>query len=346
MVKLTQYAAKGGCACKIGPHILAKVLQDLPAPAKDSRVLVNMEGSDDAGVFKLSDDLAIVQTLDFFTPPVDDPRTFGRVAAANSLSDIYAMGGSPITAMNIVAFPVPLVEQGVLTEVLSGAGEVLEEAGVSLVGGHSVEDDVPKFGLSVTGVINPQRIWQNKGARVGDVLILTKPLGTGIMSTALKGDLFPEGTAQAMNSMTRVNKVACEVAQTYSVHACTDITGFSLLGHGKEMAVSSNVSIVIHAHSLPLFAHVWEAAQMGLVPAATYGNKKAIKEVAFDAALKDIDTWHDICFDPQTSGGLLFCVPATEGEQLVKALQRNGVEQACMVGEVVEKQEDSIYVTT
>lgn len=342
MIKLTAYAAKGGCACKIGPHILAKVLSDLPVRNKDPRVLVNMSGSDDAGIFQVSPDMALVQTLDFFTPVVDDPYSFGRIAAANSLSDVYAMGGTPITAMNIVAFPVPLVEAGVLSEVLCGAGDVLDEAGVSLVGGHSVEDEVPKFGLSVTGVINPQKIWENKGAQPGDVLILTKPLGTGILSTALKGGLFEEATQAAVDSMMLLNKTACEIAKGYAVHACTDVTGFSLLGHAREMAVAGNCSILIESGALPLLPQVKEAAQMGLVPAATYGNKKAINGVSVNTELEDF--WSDICFDPQTSGGLLLAMPEEDGRKYILEAHSKGLAFAACVGKVLENGGYDVYV--
>lgn len=342
MIKLTEYAAKGGCACKIGPHILAKVLADLPVREEDPRVLVNMSGADDAGIFQLTPDMALVQTVDFFTPIVDDPYSFGRIAAANSLSDVYAMGGKPVTAMNIVAFPVPLVESGVLSEVLRGASDVLQEAEVSLVGGHSVEDDVPKFGLSVTGLIHPQHIWQNKGAQLGDVLILTKPLGTGIMSTALKGGLFEEGTQAAMESMMRLNKNACDLARNYSIHACTDVTGFSLMGHTQEMAKASLCSICIEAENLPLLPGVKEAAQMGLVPAATYGNKKAITNVIIDEKLEDF--WEDICFDPQTSGGLLLAMPEADGIRYLEAAHAEGLPQAARVGYVLEKGGYDVYV--
>lgn len=341
LVKLTTYAAKGGCACKLGPHILQNVLKDVPFPTNEA-VLVNMQGADDAGVYQISDDLGLVQTVDFFTPIVDDPYLFGQIAAANSLSDVYAMGGTPLTAMNLVGFPVPLVEQGALTAVLQGAMSVLKEANVVVVGGHSIENDTPIFGLSVTGRVNPQQIWRNQGAQVGDVLILTKPLGTGIMSTALKGDLFQAGTEEAIESMRTLNKLACETAQNFTIHACTDITGFSLLGHGSEMAMSSDVSLSIQTEALPLFSGVTEAAEMGLVPAATYGNRKAITSVTGFESLDAV--WSDICYDPQTSGGLLLSVPADEAEELLNALKQVGLTQARNIGQVVKKGEYAVYV--
>lgn len=331
MVRLTDYVTSGGCACKIGPHILERVLKAV-TPVTNEHVLADMTGADDAGVYQISDQLALVQTLDFFTPVVNDPTLFGKIAAANALSDVYAMGGIPLTAMNIVGFPVPLVEQGVLTDVLNGAASIVSESGAAIVGGHSIENKEPIFGMSITGQVNPNEIWKNKGARVGDVLVLTKRIGTGIMNNALKADLFPTGTAQAVASMSTLNRVAAEVAHNFTIHACTDVTGFSLMGHSVEMASASNVTIHIKTYDIPLFDDVIEAAQMGLVPAASYGNRKAITDVQVDANLDGV--WTDIFFDPQTSGGLLFSVPATEGADLVKALRDVGVEGATIVGAV------------
>ena len=331
MVRLTDYVTSGGCACKIGPHILERVLKAV-TPVTNEHVLADMTGADDAGVYQISDHLALVQTLDFFTPVVNDPTLFGKIAAANALSDVYAMGGIPLTAMNIVGFPVPLVEQGVLTDVLNGATSIVSEAGAAIVGGHSIENKEPIFGMSITGQVNPNEIWKNKGARVGDVLVLTKRIGTGIMNNALKADLFPTGTAQAVASMSTLNRVAAEVAHNFTIHACTDVTGFSLMGHSVEMASASNVTIHIKTYDIPLFDDVIEAARMGLVPAASYGNRKAITDVQVDKILDSV--WTDILFDPQTSGGLLFSVPATEGADLVKALHDEGVEYATIVGTV------------
>ena len=331
MVRLTDYVTSGGCACKIGPHILERVLKSVTSVTNE-RVLADMTGADDAGVYEISDTLALVQTLDFFTPVVNDPVLFGKIAAANALSDVYAMGGTPLTAMNIVGFPISLVEQGVLTDVLNGAASIVAEAGAAIVGGHSIENKEPIFGMSVTGQVNPNHIWKNKGAQVGDVLVLTKRIGTGIMNNALKADLFPTGTAQAVAIMSTLDLLAAGVAHNFTIHACTDVTGFSLMGHSVEMASASNVTIHIKTYNIPLFDDVIEAAQMGLVPAASYGNRKAITDVQVDANLDGV--WTDILFDPQTSGGLLFSVPATEGADLVKALRDVGVEGATIVGAV------------
>ena len=331
MVRLTDYVTSGGCGCKIGPHILERVLKSVTSVTNE-RVLADMTGADDAGVYKISDTLALVQTLDFFTPVVNDPVLFGKIAAANALSDVYAMGGTPLTAMNIVGFPISLVEQGVLTDVLNGAASIVAESGAAIVGGHSIENKEPIFGMSVTGQVDPNHIWKNKGAQVGDVLVLTKRIGTGIMNNALKADLFPTGTAQAVASMSTLNRVAAEVAHNFTIHACTDVTGFSLMGHSVEMASASNVTIHIKTYDIPLFDDVIEAAQMGLVPAASYGNRKAITDVQVDANLDGV--WTDILFDPQTSGGLLFSVPAAEGPNLVKDLRDVGIECATIVGAV------------
>lgn len=331
MVKLTDYVTSGGCACKIGPHILAKVLQGV-RPVTNHHVLADMTGADDAGVYQLSEDLALVQTLDFFTPLVNDPSLFGKIAAANALSDVYAMGGQPLTAMNIVGFPVPLVEAGILTEVLNGAASMVEEAGAVIVGGHSIENKEPIFGMSVTGRVNPQKIWKNKGAQEGDVLVLTKPLGTGLMNNALKADLFQRGTEQAVISMSTLNKGAAQVAQDFDIHACTDVTGFSLMGHAVEMASASGVTFHIKAFDLPLFDQALEAAQMGLVPAASYGNRKAVVDLQLDPHLDPV--WMDILFDPQTSGGLLFALPRDQGAALVAALEEAHTPAASLIGSV------------
>lgn len=342
MVRLTDYVTSGGCACKIGPHILDRVLKSVTSVTNDN-VLADMTGADDAGIYKLSDSIALVQTLDFFTPVVNDPTLFGKIAAANALSDVYAMGGTPLTAMNIVGFPVPLVEQGVLTDVLNGAAEIVAETGAAIVGGHSIENKEPIFGMSITGQVNPNSIWKNKGAQVGDVLILTKRIGTGLMNNALKADIFPNGTAQAIQSMSTLNRVAAEVAHNYTIHACTDVTGFSLMGHSVEMASASHVTIHIKASSIPLFDDVIAAAQMGLVPAASYGNQKAITDVQLDATLDEV--WHDILFDPQTSGGLLFSIPAYEASDLLHVLHESGIECASIIGTVESFSGLSVRVT-
>ena len=341
MVDITKYAAKGGCACKIGPHILADVLQQIQMPTHPA-VLTDASGMEDAGVYQINDSQALVQTVDFFAPPVADPRLFGRIAACNSLSDVYAMGGTPISALNIVGFPVSLVKEGVLREVLDGANEVLRETGVALLGGHSIENEVPIFGMAVTGLVDPQQIWTNGEARVDDVVILSKAIGTGIMNTAAKGGVFPKGVQEAIESMSRSNRTARDVAVQFSIHSCTDITGFSLVGHMCEMAKASHVSMSIDIQKIPLFTEVLEAAKMGLVPAATYGNRKALyDQVEFDDSLDPV--WSDICFDPQTSGGLLFTCTESDGEQLLSQLQNAGL-QVAQIGRVIQQGRKQVYV--
>jgi selenide,water dikinase len=271
------------------------------------------------------EDLALIQTLDFFTPIVDDPRLFGRIAAANALSDVYAMGGAPLTAMNIVCFPRRSLSLDVLREVLLGGHEIVCEAGALLVGGHSVEDPELKYGLSVTGAVHPERVVTNAGARPGDCLILTKPLGTGVLATAIKGGLAPPETeAEAVRWMTALNKDAAEAMQETGVHACTDITGFGLLGHALEMARASQVMVEIRASRVPLIPGVRDLASMGLLPAGSFANRRFCERAV--AVTEGIDPLLvDLLADAQTSGGLLISVPAGRCEALHDALERRGV---------------------
>jgi selenide,water dikinase len=305
---------------------------------------MGMERSEDAGVYKLRDDLAIIQTVDFFTPIVDDPYTFGQIAVVNALSDVYAKGGRPLTALNIVCFPVKAMDISILRETLKGGLNKMREAGVVLVGGHSVEDPELKYGLSVTGVIHPDRVIMNNGAQVGDKLILTKPLGTGIISTALKGgEASEQAVARSVNSMTTLNKKASELMLTVDVHACTDITGFGLLGHACEMIESTDVSMIIHPDAVPYFPEAKEYAEMGMVPGGTTRNRDfRLKMVEIDKNVFKVMV--DILFDPQTSGGLLMAVPAADAEPLLKKMHRAGIKSAAIIGEVVAKPKGRIVV--
>ncbi len=286
-------------------------------------------------MYKLREDLAIVQTLDFFTPIVDDPYTFGQVAAANALSDVYAMGGRPITAMNIVCFPVKTMDLSILREVLAGGLGKLHEAGVALVGGHSVEDNELKYGLSVTGVVHPQRVILNTGARIGDRLVLTKQLGTGIINTALKGGVADEAAvAKSVKCMVALNDKASELMLAVDVHACTDVTGFGLLGHACEMIEGTDVGMIIHSSQVPFFPEVEELSEMGMIPGGLHRNRE------FRINMLDIDPgvprfMVDVMFDPQTSGGLLISVPESEAEMLVTRMHEAGIEEAAVIGEVV-----------
>jgi len=278
----------------------------------------------DAGVYRLSDDCALVQSVDFFTPIVDDPATFGRIAAANALSDLYAMGAKPLTALNLVGFP-SCLEREVLVAILRGGAEKLAEAGAVLVGGHTVEDDEPKYGLAVTGLVDPARLVSTVGARPGDRLILTKPLGTGILATALKGEVIAEAQmAEAILGMETLNRAASEAMLEVGVHACTDITGFGLLGHALEMAEASGVGLVIETGSLHIYPLVLEMAAMGLVPAGSYYNREHYlpRVVSREQLQPELV---DILADPQTSGGLLMAVSPDHHDALHAALQSRGV---------------------
>lgn len=342
-VKLTTLTTKGGCGCKIGPSDLREVLHTLPKVKKDPNLLVGLDTGDDAGVYKLTDDLAIVQTLDFFTPIVDDPYDFGQVAAANALSDVYAMGGTPITALNIVAFPIHTLDKTVLTEILRGASDKCQEANCNLVGGHSIDDQEPKFGLSVTGTIHPDHILTNAGAEKGDQLILTKPIGVGISTTAIKrGLLSEEETKNVTRVMATLNKSAAEVMTQYDVHACTDITGFGLLGHLTEMATESHQAITLKKDDVPVLPRVRVLAEQGVIPGGSKNNLKHVKDVVH------FDTHHDeldqlILADAITSGGLLMSVAEKDASSLLDSLKLKGID-AKLIGEVSDGEAGHIYV--
>jgi len=310
----------------------------------DPNLIVGMERAEDAGVYKLSDDLAIIQTVDFFTPIVDDPYMFGQIAAANALSDVYAMGGKPLTAMNIVCFPIKTMDISILREILKGGLDKMKEAGVTLVGGHSVEDSELKYGLSVTGTIHPLKVLTNVGAKVGDRLILTKPLGTGIINTAIKGGMAKEDSIERVTRyMASLNKRASEIMQEIGANACTDVTGFGLLGHAFEMIEGTGKGIVINASDVPILPEAVNFAKMGMVPAGTYRNKEfRINQVDIDSALSPYLI--DILFDPQTSGGLLIAVSGKKAQEMVKRLRKEGIEDAAIIGKVVNDTQERIVV--
>jgi len=327
----------------MGPGDLAKALSGLPL-SDDPNLIAGMERAEDAGVYRLSDDLAIVQTLDFFTPIVDDPYTFGQVAAANALSDVYAMGGRPLVAMNIVCFPTKTMDISILAEVLAGGLDKMREAGVTLVGGHSVEDQELKYGLSVTGIVHPSRVVLNTGAEVGDRLLLTKPLGTGIINTALKGGTADEGAvSKSIECMVTLNRKASELMMEAGVHACTDVTGFGLLGHACEMIEGSDVGIVIYPHAVPFFCEAKELAEMGLVPGGLHRNREFRKDMV-EIGPDVPDYLVDILFDPQTSGGLLISVPVPEAESLRERMREQGIQDTAIIGEVVAEPKCKIIV--
>ncbi|WP_400243898.1 selenide, water dikinase SelD [Niallia sp. JL1B1071] len=342
-VKLTSLSSKGGCGCKIGPADLSEVIRTLPPAEKNPNLLVGLDTSDDAGVYKLTDDLAIVQTVDFFTPIVDDPYSFGQIAAANALSDIYAMGGKPLTALNIVAFPITVLEKEILADIMRGAGDKVKEAGATLVGGHSIDDKEPKFGLAVTGTIHPDKVRTNAGAKPSDKLILTKPIGVGILTTSIKrGLLTTEEIDRVTKVMATLNKKAAEVMEAYEVHACTDVTGFGLLGHASEMAKGSNTTIKIASNQVPVLPRVKELAQEGVIPGGTKNNFAHLEgDVTFSSELDEIDQL--ILCDAVTSGGLLISVKGNQADSLLQELVDAGVE-AAIIGDVTDESPGHIFV--
>jgi selenide,water dikinase len=319
----------------VGPEDLDQILKGLPIP-KDPRVLVGVDTSDDAGVYQLSEEVALVQTVDFFTPIVDDPFTFGQIAVANALSDVYAMGGTPLTGMNLVAFPIKTLSPSILKDILLGGLSKMEEAGVALVGGHSIEDPEIKYGLAVTGVVHPKKILTNAKAKIGDKLVLTKPLGTGIIATALKGEMASEeAVGKIVESMVTLNRTASEQMKNFKAHACTDITGFGFIGHALEMAIASQVGMVIQSKTISIFPEAMEYAKLGLVPGGAYSNRDFFScRVEVHSNVPNLLV--DILYDPQTSGGLLISLPPGEAEKLVATLKKEGLIHSCMIGGVVE----------
>ena len=303
-----------------------------------------MASLDDAGVYKLTEELAVIQTIDFFTPIVDDPYIFGQIAAANALSDVYAMGGKPLTAMNIVCFPTESLDISVLQSILRGGVDKMREAGVALVGGHSIDDTELKYGLSVMGVVHPKRLLTNSGAKAGDKLILTKPLGTGIISTAVKAGVVDEKTAaKVAGCMATLNDKASGLTQAVRVHACTDITGFGFLGHTTQLAKNSRIGIVIDSTSVPFFPEAGELAKQGFCPAGLQRNREFYSHCVEMASEIPIHI-QDILFDPQTSGGLLICVAPGKAELLLRRLREAGVEEAVIIGEVVSNPKQVVTV--
>lgn len=339
-VRLTQLSGTAGCAAKIGPGTLAGILESLPK-FEDPNLMVGIETSDDGAIYRVNDEVALIQTLDFFTPVVDDPYTFGQVAAANALSDIYAMGGEPKVALNIVAWP-NCVNPRFLGEILRGGADKVKEAGAVLAGGHSIQDQEPKYGLSVTGFVHPDKIFKNSGAKPGDVLILTKPLGTGIVNTAVKADMASErAKEEVIRVMTTLNQKAKRVIEHYLVHACTDVTGFGLAGHSVEMAEGSHVTLEIFMGQVPVQEEALEYARMGLVPAGMYRNRSFTEERIELGEVEEARM--DLFFDPQTSGGLLISVSPDDGEDILRGLKEAGIGTSfAMIGRVTEPGEKKV----
>lgn len=344
-IKLTHYTHGLGCACKLRPQELEALLQTLPVPV-DPNILVDARTNDDAAVYKLSEQLALVQTVDFFTPVVDDPYAFGAIAAANALSDIYAMGGTPRFALNIVGFPSKRLPMSVLEQILKGAQDKANEAEVSILGGHSIEDTEPKFGMVVTGFVRPDKLLTNSTAKVGDALILTKPIGLGILTTALKREMLPRPVEeQIMDLMGELNRNACKIMLSYPVSACTDITGFGLMGHLKEMAEASQMDVELISSRVPVIEEAREMARLNMIPGGTWSNLEFVDSVAtWDPGIPEITRL--ILCDAQTSGGLLISVPSTYSKQLVDQLHSEGITHAAIIGYAVSEGKGKIIVNT
>lgn len=330
-VRLTEYTHALGCACKIRPQLLDKILKSIPGK-NNPNILVGHETSDDAAVYQIDENRAIVQTVDFIPPVVDDPYMYGAIAAANALSDIYAMGGKPIFALSIVGFPDRKLPIEVLQQILKGANDKVAEAGIQVIGGHSIEDSEPKFGLVVTGLIRPEKILRNSAAKPGDALVLTKPVGTGIITTAIKRGLASEATIdRVMKMMAELNRIPAEIMTGFRVHACTDVTGFGLLGHLKEMVQGAGLRANLNMASIPVLEDAWDFAAAGTIPGGTKNNLAYVEEIV---------QWQDntpemmkfILADAQTSGGLLISLPAEQANDLVTRLREAGITHAAIIG--------------
>jgi selenium donor protein len=333
-IKLTRFTHGLGCACKMQPADLENILKKLPVTS-DPNVLVGNTSGDDAAVYMVNHEQAIVQTLDFFTPIVDDPYDFGAIAAANALSDIYAMGAKPLFALNIVAFPVQRLPLEVLEQILLGASDKATEAGISIIGGHSIDDTEPKFGMCVTGIVHPEKAWKNIGAQPGDVLILTKPLGTGIISTAVKSGLAgADAAAEACKWMKLLNNNAANAFLKFPVNACTDITGFGLAGHLSELTRGSNVDAEIDFSALPFMKQVKQLALAGAIPGGTQRNLDFYKEwIRWNTVLSDIEKL--MFCDAQTSGGLLVSIPEKYRDSVLRELISHGTDSAVVIGRII-----------
>ena len=331
-IKLTKLASCAGCGAKVGAGVLSQLLDGIKVHS-DPNLLVGFDKSDDASVYKISDDLALVQTVDFFPPIADDPYTFGAIAATNALSDVYAMGGEPKLALNIMAVPEGMPGEAV-HEMLRGGYDKVYEAGALITGGHSILDPEPKYGLAVTGFVHPDRMLTNSGAKPGDVLLFTKPIGIGILTTAAKADMLtPELEKRMTDLMMTLNKAARDAMVKYRVHACTDVTGFGMLGHLSEMATGSDVEITLHVDEVDLISEAYEFAQMGLLPAGMYRNR-SFAEKYVDAGQTELAK-QDMLYDPQTSGGLLIAVDPADADALLAEL-KDSVPSAQRIGTVSE----------
>jgi cysteine desulfurase NifS/selenium donor protein len=342
-IQLTKYTQGLGCACKLRPQELEKILKEIPA-GTDPNILVDTRHSDDAAVYSISETTALVQTVDFFTPIVDDPYDFGAIAAANALSDIYAMGAVPLFALNIVGFPSNRLPMEVLREILRGAADKAREAGICILGGHTIDDPEPKYGMVVSGTVDRDRIWSNAGAREGDAIILTKPVGTGILTTAMKRGLLDEKSrAEVTASMAELNRKASDILHNYTVHACTDVTGFGLIGHLSEVTVASGVNVELYADAVPFFPETANLAVAGIIPGGTTNNLSYFsRHTEWGEEISAI-TRVLLC-DAQTSGGLLVTVPAGDKERLLEEFREAGLPSAAHIGNCTSRGEGKITV--
>jgi selenide,water dikinase len=342
-IRLTQFAKRAGCAAKQSPGYLLSLLGSLPA-ITDPNVLVGNATADDAGVYKLSEDLALVLTTDFFTPIVDRPYDFGAIAAANALSDVYAMGGTPISALSIVGFPDALLPPEVLVEILSGAADKAAEAGVAIVGGHTIKSEEPIFGLAVVGKISPNRVLSNNHAQPGDVLVLTKPLGLGIITTAAKNNEDKRGAIEeAISVMTTLNRAAAEEIVNVSTHALTDVTGFGLLGHLRNVVAASKVSARVFLEDVPVLSAAREYVNAGVSPGGTHANYRFLVDWVSYAPDVTKEEQLILC-DAQTSGGLLAAVAPEEADALVSSLRGRGMSHAAAIGRIESTVPNRIFV--
>lgn len=340
-IKLTTLTKTSGCAAKIGPAVLDSVLKNLPQ-FEDPNLLVGFDKKDDACVYKVSDDKVVIQTVDFFPPMVDDPYTFGQVAATNALSDVYAMGGDPALAMNLLCFP-SCLNPSIMHDILQGGYSKIKEAGAVVAGGHTIADPTPKYGLCVSGFAHPKDILTNSNAKTGDVLVLTKPIGVGILNTANKAELLTQDKIKEVtNIMTTLNKYAKESFKGLTVHACTDITGFSLIGHGYEMAGGSNKTIELFSNNIPIIPDALEYAKMGILPEGMYNNLEYLKDI-FRITNGVTQEMQDVLLDPQTSGGLLLSMPEKDAKEYLSRMEIY-TPYTRIIGQVIDKQDYSLII--
>ncbi|MCG8412100.1 MAG: selenide, water dikinase SelD [Bacteroidales bacterium] len=333
-IKLTKYTKGLGCACKLRPQELEKILKDLPVTSNPN-ILIDTNNSDDAAVYKINDDTALVQTLDFFTPIVDNPYDFGAIAAANALSDVYAMGAKPIFGLNIVGFPSSRLPMEVLKQILKGAQDKATEAGISIIGGHTINDPEPKYGMVVNGLVKPENVLSNANAKPGDAIVLTKPIGVGILTTALKRGLVDKETEkEVIRIMSELNKYAAEVLQNFKVNACTDVTGFGLLGHLSEISLASKMDVEINAKRVPIIEKAWDFATSNVVPGGSENNRNHFsKYIDWDNEISDVE--QIILSDAQTSGGLLFTIPQQQKDEVIQELKKIGLTSTSHIGNCV-----------